>query len=168
MTRNEQPSVPATYDGDFYTWTQQQAAALRLTRDVIGASVDVEHLAEEIEDLGKRDLREVGSFLERLIEHLLKLDACRSSRDGAHWWSEASHFQTSAVAAFTPGMRQLLDADRIWTKGCKAAGRFLRDVEGAPRAPTSSPFSVDDLLLADFDIDAALARLASARDTPRP
>ena len=165
MTRNEEVSVPAIYDDDFFTWTQQQAAALRLTRDAIGASVDVEHVAEEIEDLGKRDLREVSSFLARLIEHLLKLDACRASRDGAHWWSEAVHFQSSAVDAFTPGMRQLLDVDPIWAKGRKAADRFLREIEATPKVPTRCPFTLGELLKEDFDLDAALAKLASARDT---
>lgn len=51
MTRSEQGSGPATYDADFFTWTQEQAAALRMTRDVVVGSVDVEHVADEIEDL---------------------------------------------------------------------------------------------------------------------
>jgi hypothetical protein len=37
------------YDTDFYAWTQQQAAALR-AKD--WAAVDIEHLAEEVDDLG--------------------------------------------------------------------------------------------------------------------
>ena len=81
MTRNEQTPTPTTYDGDFLVWTQQQAAALRLTRGVIGDIADVEHVAEELEDTGKRDLREVGSFLACLIEDLIKLDAAPLSRD---------------------------------------------------------------------------------------
>lgn len=168
MTRNEQTLDQATYDGDFFIWTQQQAAALRLTRDVIGDSVDVEHVAEELEDMGKRDVREVSSFLERLIEHLLKLDAAPLSRDGAHWWSEANHFQNSARATFTPGMRQLIDVEQVWSKGCRATGRFFRDLEAAPSLPSCCPFTASELLAADFDIDAALAKLAAARDTPRP
>jgi hypothetical protein len=41
-----------SYDTDFYAWTQEQAARLR-AKD--SAAQDLEHLAEEIEDLGKRD-----------------------------------------------------------------------------------------------------------------
>lgn len=168
MTRNEQASAPATYDGDFFIWTQQQAAALRLTRDVIGGSVDVEHVAEEIEDLGKRDLREVGSFLVRLVEHLLKLDALPSSPDRGHWLSEAGHSQDSAVDAFTPGMRQLLDAGRIWERGRKRAAISVRETAGSVTGwPVTSPFEIDELLSEDFDIHAALAKLTAARDTPR-
>ena len=130
MTRNE--PQPALYDTDFFTWTQRQAAALRaMPRD---ASIDIEHVAEEIEDLGKRDLREVVSFLERLIEPLLKLDACPHSRDRALWKREATLFQRSAKAAFTPGMRRLLSADDIWAGGRKLA-LFVSERRVSPMSP---------------------------------
>ena len=170
MTRGEQTPVPATYDGDFFIWTQQQAAALRLTRDLIGGSVDVEHVAEELEDMGKRDLRDVSSFLARLIEHLLKLTALPSSHDQEHWLSEAAHFHDSAVAAFTPGMRQLLDVAKIWERGRKRAEISLKATPIVVAWPDTCLFKRDDLLSVDFDFDfdAALAKLAAARDTPRP
>ena len=57
------------YDTDFYAWTQAQAAALR-AKDV--AALDLEHLAEEIESLGKRDRRAVESYCEVIVLHLLK------------------------------------------------------------------------------------------------
>lgn len=57
------------YDTDFYLWTQAQATALR-QKDV--ATLDLEHLAEEIESLGKRDRRSVDSYLEGIAKHLLK------------------------------------------------------------------------------------------------
>jgi hypothetical protein len=37
-----------------------------------GGALDIEHLAEKIEDLGKRDRRAVESHMERLLLHLLK------------------------------------------------------------------------------------------------
>jgi hypothetical protein len=57
------------YDTDFYTWTQRQAAAIR-AKDV--AALDREHLAEEVEDLGRAVRKGIGSQLERLLLHLLK------------------------------------------------------------------------------------------------
>ena len=160
MTRNDPPS--ALYDADFFSWTQRQAAALRaIPRDT---SVDVEHVAEEIEDLGKRDLREVVSFLERLIEHLFKLDACPGSRDRAHRKREATLFQRSAVAAFTPGMRRFLVAHELWARGCKLASFVLEEAGGAHAAADRSPYTVEALLAQDFDLDAALATLAATRD----
>ena len=61
------------YDEDFYAWTQQQAQALR-THFKGDNRLDVEHLAEEVEDLGKSELHAVESFIEHIIAHLLKLD----------------------------------------------------------------------------------------------
>jgi Domain of unknown function DUF29 len=57
------------YDTDFYTWTQTQAAALRAKN---WAALDLEHLAEEIESLGRSERYAIESQLERLLLHLLK------------------------------------------------------------------------------------------------
>ena len=86
------------YDDDFFAWTQEQAAALReLPREGVGDGIDIGHVAEEIEDLGKRDLREVVSFLARLIQHVLKIGSSAKSHDVSHWRSETqnSNFQRS-------------------------------------------------------------------------
>jgi hypothetical protein len=44
--------VEPRYDDDFYAWTQHQAAVLR-SMPVTDNRFDREHVAEEIEDLGK-------------------------------------------------------------------------------------------------------------------
>ena len=69
------------YDTDFYLWTQMQTAALQ-AKDV--AALDLEHLAEEIESLGKRDRRAVESYLEVILLHLLKW-AYQSEQRGRSW-----------------------------------------------------------------------------------
>jgi len=60
------------YDDDFYAWTQYQAEVLRSlkTRD---NRFDREHVAEEIEDLGKSERDAVRSQIRRIVERLLKL-----------------------------------------------------------------------------------------------
>jgi Domain of unknown function DUF29 len=57
------------YDTDFYAWTQAQAAAIR-AKEV--TALDIDHLAEEVEDLGRAVRKAIGSQLERLLSHLLK------------------------------------------------------------------------------------------------
>lgn len=59
-----------TYDEDFYGWVQQQAKLLQAGR--LG-ELDVEHLIEEIEDLGRSELRALESRLGILLGHLLKI-----------------------------------------------------------------------------------------------
>ena len=71
------------YDTDFYAWTQQQAEALR-AKD--WAAVDIEHLAEEVDDLGRSIGKGLESQLERLLVHLLKwrYDPAQDPRRDAH------------------------------------------------------------------------------------
>ena len=72
------------YDDDFYAWTQHQAEVLRTTRRSDNR-LDREHLAEEIEDLGKSERDAVRSQVRRIIEHLLKLE-CSPSTDPRFDW----------------------------------------------------------------------------------
>jgi hypothetical protein len=57
------------YDLDFYQWTQSQSDLLRVEG---WEQLDWQHIAEEIESLGKKDKRQVQSRLAVLITHLLK------------------------------------------------------------------------------------------------
>ena len=57
------------YDRDFAEWTRHNAELLRAGR---ASEADLEHIAEEIEDMGNRDRRELRSRLRVLLAHLLK------------------------------------------------------------------------------------------------
>ncbi|PWR20908.1 DUF29 domain-containing protein [Zavarzinia compransoris] len=57
------------YEHDFYAWALEQAALLR-AGDMSAA--DIEHIAEEIESMGKAEKRELVSRLAVLLLHLLK------------------------------------------------------------------------------------------------
>jgi hypothetical protein len=70
------------YDTDFYTWTQVQAAALR-AKDL--AALDLEHLAEEIEDVGNTVRFAIESQMVRLLFHLLKLTYDPETRPRRGW-----------------------------------------------------------------------------------
>ncbi|MEH2115922.1 DUF29 domain-containing protein [Nostoc sp.] len=61
--------MSATYKADFNLWIQQTTQLLRLHR---WHEVDVEHLIEEVEGLGKNERRAIASQLTRLLLHLLK------------------------------------------------------------------------------------------------
>lgn len=57
------------YDQDFYAWANEQARLLR-AGDLSAA--DIEHIAEEIESMGRSEKRELVSRLTILFIHLLK------------------------------------------------------------------------------------------------
>jgi Domain of unknown function DUF29 len=58
-----------TYLVDFNSWIDQTA---QLLRDRRWQEIDVAHLIEEIQDLGKSEKRGISSQLTRLLLHLLK------------------------------------------------------------------------------------------------
>jgi len=62
-------SKSALYDQDFYAWANEQAALLRSGQM---SAADIEHIAEEIESMGKTEKRELISRLKVLLMHLLK------------------------------------------------------------------------------------------------
>ena len=59
----------ASYEGDFYSWALDQAALLRAGRFT---ELDLENLAEEVEDLANRHADQLESRYAVLLTHLLK------------------------------------------------------------------------------------------------
>ena len=58
------------YDRDFYTWTIEQAAALRAAG--AARTIDWYVVADEVESMGRSQVSELGSRCFRLLAHLLK------------------------------------------------------------------------------------------------
>ncbi len=69
------------HDTDFHAWANEQATLLRAGRL---SEIDVEHIAEEIETLGRGEKRELVSRLSVLLLHLLKW-AYHPERRGKSW-----------------------------------------------------------------------------------
>jgi hypothetical protein len=84
MSKTQLERATVGYDTDFYEWCLETAA---LIRDRRFDEVDLEHVAEEIEDMGKRDKREVGSRLTVLIMHLLKWQVQANHKHKSSWQS---------------------------------------------------------------------------------
>src|SRR5687768_15991371 len=76
------------YDSDFCARTQTQAAAMQ---NMDWAAVDLAHMAEEIEDLGKAIGHATESHLERLLFHLLRLRQGPNPRPRRVWRVSVAH-----------------------------------------------------------------------------
>lgn len=57
------------YDHDIHAWTQQTAELLKQRRF---QDLDIAHMVEELETMGRRDCQELVSRLKILLGHLLK------------------------------------------------------------------------------------------------
>jgi len=68
------------YDTDLYLWSQTNAQLLKERRF---SELDLEHLIEEIEDMGKSEQRGINSHLRILLTHLLKWEFQPKHRGGS-------------------------------------------------------------------------------------
>lgn len=138
------------YDDDILAWSEQQADNLRRRAS---NALDWDNLAEEIDDVGRSQLRAVESHLIQALLHDLKVLAWPTSRDVSHWRAEARGQRDDARAAFTPSMTQRLDMAELY----RCALRRLPEVNDglAPMSlPTSYPLSLDALLHSDESVAA--------------
>lgn len=72
---------PNSYDNDVVAWANEQA---RLLRAGCLDALDIDHIADEIEDVGKSEQRELASRMAVLLAHLLKWQL-QPGRHGASW-----------------------------------------------------------------------------------
>jgi hypothetical protein len=74
------------YHRDFAAWSAQQAKALRAaSRTGSNQLLDWENLAEEIEDLGASQRSALGSYVMRIIQHLVKLEYSPAAEPRNGW-----------------------------------------------------------------------------------
>lgn len=95
------------HDQDFYRWTQEQADLLRAKRF---SEIDLEHLAEEIEEMGRSERRALESRLKVLLTHLLKWQHQPSHR-GRSWMLTIKEQRRSLAHLLkaNPSLRNHLD-----------------------------------------------------------
>ncbi|MFL5127321.1 MAG: DUF29 domain-containing protein [Microvirga sp.] len=151
------------YDDDVYAWAKQQAAALRRlarTGRDLPNELDLENVAEEIEDVGKSELSKVESYIQLALVRLLKAASVPQARAYRKWMIEVRVFRAELLKNLTRAMRQNIDMDELWGLARLRAEADLLDNgdEISPNLPGRSPFSLEDLTAGEFDFDAAVAR----------
>lgn len=101
-----------TYESDVVAWANEQARLIRAGRFDL---VDIEHIAEEIEDVGKSEQRELASRMAVLLAHLLKWQY-QPDRQGSSW-ERTIKDQRERIArrlARTPGLNASLNDNDWW------------------------------------------------------
>ncbi|ATQ73462.1 hypothetical protein CR152_02240 [Massilia violaceinigra] len=103
--------MASLYDMDVLAWSIEQAALLRERR---WFALDIENLAEEIEEVGNNVRRELGSRMAVLIAHLLKWQLQPQLRSKS--WRATIDVQRESIAiklAKVPSLKHTL-ADDAW------------------------------------------------------
>ncbi len=134
------------YDDDFYAWTQQQAAVLR-GLPATSNRLDAELIAEEIEDLGRSEVRSAQSLCEHIIEHFLKLEYSGVAAPANHWRAEIVEWRIQLGRTLTASIRAKLDLSDLY----RTALRLLRQQEDMPpdfmsRVPAECPYTLGQII----------------------
>ncbi len=107
------------YESDFAAWALEQAALLRQGKV---HQLDIEHVVEELESMGKSEHRELASRFELLIGHLLKWRHQPVLRSAS--WRATIAEQRRAIPRLlrdSPSLRRHLDREQwmqdVWQDG---------------------------------------------------
>ena len=139
------------YDDDILLWSERQSELLR--RRAAGelvneAELDWPNIAEEIESVGRSELRSVESHLVQALLHDLKAGAWPLSRDVPHWRAEARGHRADARRAFAPSMRQKVDLESLYRDALRRMPEMI-DGQLSVQVPQHCPVTLDELLAED-------------------
>lgn len=156
------PPAPR-YEDDFFAWSQHQAELLRALRDrglSLPEDLDLDHVVQEIEELGLSELNSVLGHLEGALIQLAKAASWPGAPSLRKWLAEAEEHQGHAACRWTPAMRQKIALDRLWRQAlAQARAELLRYGRTMASLPLACPLGFDDLLSEEPDAGAQLARL---------
>jgi hypothetical protein len=140
--------VMSEYETDILVWSERQSALLRRLAAgelVNSAELDWPNIAEEIESVGRAELRACEALMRQALIHRLKIEAWPTSPAVSGWAEEVIRFRQEAADAFSPAMRQRIDLARLYRQ---ALQRMPKQIDGQPPLPVPAecPVTLDELL----------------------
>jgi hypothetical protein len=141
------------YDADLVLWSREQADLLRRmgAGERVNDQVDWENVAEEIESLGNSDRRDLGSRIQTVLRHLIKLAVSPADRPRAGWRRTVveQRIQIRRLLKDSPSLRQLVSA-AIADELADARALAQLDLSEFGEQPIASPsplaFTEDEVL----------------------
>lgn len=147
------------YDRDLQLWIEQTIQQLQ-NHDF--EALDIEHLIEELVDLGKAEKNALKSNLTILLAHLLKLRVQYDVPDTmkASWYTSILEHRQRVLnnLADTPSLKSFLveAVEKAYPDGRKLAikegklAKFGVRIPQESEYPTVCPFSIDQIIDEDF------------------
>ena len=147
------------YDHDLQLWIEQTIDQLKNREFEL---IDIEHLIEELIDLGNSEKNRLKSNLKILLAHLLKLRVQFDAPDTmkGSWYSSVLEHRQRVLdnLADTPSLKGFLGeaVEKAYTDGRKLAikegklARFGLQIPEESKYPLSCPFSLEEILDEDF------------------
>jgi hypothetical protein len=160
MIQRAVASLPSLYESDETAWLEAMAELIRQRRF---SDLDYINLREYLEDMARRDRREVKSRLAVLIAHVLKWTHQVDKRSGS--WRGTIVFQRQELADLVgPGVLRN-HAEAVLSEAyANAVEQALAETElPAKTFPAECPYTLNALLSADV-----LGEEVPAQNKPNP
>ncbi|MGE3541065.1 MAG: DUF29 domain-containing protein [Candidatus Tectimicrobiota bacterium] len=143
MTKNDNLA-----EQDFHAWTQATAVLIRQGH---WSELSPEIFAAEVESLGKRDRRELGSRLQTLLRHLFKWTYQPAERSGS-WHGTIRREPREMAAVLSDSLSLRRHVHGLLSTGYPEACLEAHDETGFPLAtfPETCAWDVDAVLAAHF------------------
>ena len=136
--------MATTYENDIVAWAKEQASLLRSGKL---SALDIEHIAEEIEDVGKSEQRELASRMAVLLAHLLKWQYQPERQSGS--WQRTIKEQRKASARRlknTPSLKVSIN-DTEWLEDAWGDAVSIAIHEtGMDCFPEVCPWTIENIL----------------------
>ncbi|MDZ8081797.1 MAG: DUF29 domain-containing protein [Nostoc sp. DcaGUA01] len=150
MKSIELQMLKTLYEQDFYAWVEQTAALLQSHQ---WDTLDLEHLIEEVVDLGKSQQRALQSALRLVLSHLLKWKY-QSQRRSQSWQVTITRerLNIDELLQESPSLRRFLN-DTEWLNTTYQRARREAMVEtglSEDNFAIACPFTGDEILDLDF------------------
>jgi len=143
MATRTKPKASNLYEEDFYVWTEAQAKLLRERRF---EAVDLDHLIEEVEGLGRAERSRVLNTASVIVEHLLKLEHSPAQEPRNAWRASVREHRRR----LTPRLRRILAAElgALYGEVRDDTAALLRDHgehAAADALPARCPYTLDQI-----------------------
>ena len=136
------------YELDDSQWLGE---TISLLRNHQFQQLDLEHLIEELEDLGKEKKNAVASLLEQVIRHLLLLQywTKETEYNTINWQEEIYNFRTQLRRKITANLRNSLEEELNYIYE-DALGFVKIKTANTVIFPSQCPYSLEQLLDRDW------------------
>lgn len=134
------------FEQDFYAWTQQQAEFLKNQQL---DHIDWIQIAEEIEDMGRSEKRQLASRLEVLVMHLLKWQFQPNLRSRS--WEltiKEQRLRLKRLLEENPSLQSSIET--VLSKSYPLAVVRAEQETGLSDFPATCPYSLESILSEQF------------------
>lgn len=136
----------ALYEQDFYAWTQEQVRLLKLGQL---SRVDLKNLIEEVEDMGRSEMRSLRSAIKQALLHLTKLAYSPADDPRGDWQVSVMNqrVEIEELLRDNPSLKSKIGEmfREAWPDARKMAIVELGAHGESPQIPEEPPFDLNQL-----------------------